>query len=427
MSGEKDSGLADALISNPHMLENLKTSIDMNALLPHLISKGLVELTADDSFSNIKFTNKERVDHLISIIFKESSSCIHNNLLILIQCLEAEDSHPKHRQFVEFLRKGRVSHNDTYPNPLHARKRKKIDEEVVTVPKRHLLPIKPHGSLSTSKYCIIMAKIQEHHYYTEWEKADKLVEECKTKYDTEFYLAAKLRNYSCHVTNKHMFEKIRVDIKEILKWCSKNCSDNSKIIESKCYWVLAKGCRYKMDMDTADKYITAAMQFQHAFEPGEDIACSSYCKASILNHTLAKRDNLELFMKVKQLYQKAIDNVRHDEFRYGLPVCHPVIRLAQMCLYCTPHKAGICKDKKQIKEAENLLGNIKTNRLLLKPRITTLYYIAMSDLFRNKCDVEKAEDYIRRAENISHEHRFVAEIDTVLTRLAALGLSQNFP
>ena len=405
----------------------------MDILLPHLMSKDSIINSEYERFSNKHFTNNDRVEYLFSLLERGSPSSYGE----FVQCLEEEKSHPPHNQFLEELPREVYTPWQPllkldYPNLNFPRKRKRTrerTEKTVYIKRVRMRQIKPEGDLAGGKYTTLMTEIQEHHYYGKWMEADRRVQECRGE-SKELYMAAKLRNYSYHVTNSNMLmEDIVCDVKKILKWCSHTSSDNSKFIESKCHWVLAKGCRYSKKMDEAERHVTDAMQLQYNFEPGEDIGCSSYCKASILNATLVKTDSPEQSKKVKKqvkkFYLKAIENVKRSCTCYGLPVCQPVIRLAQMNLRCSPHEAGMCDNKEEIKQAQNLLTRIETDPQLLKPRIACLYYIAKSDLYRNKQEKEEAEKFVRKAENIALKEDFRAEMDTVATRLTALGIEAS--
>lgn len=412
-------------VTNCNCLQLLMESIDMNTLLPHLMAKNLVPFHFELVYSNQRYTNGDRV----RAFFRELESCGERNAFeLLLECLEEEREHPPHRQCLVHLKPGFVLKPQTpYPSSMCGRKRKgRADEDEVrkTVVKRHPdAVIRPEGELASDKYCMVMAAIQEHHYYGNWKEANELVEKYHhTQYDY-FYLAAKLRNYSCHVVTTHMsFHTIERDIQDILRWCAGKYTNNSRIIESKCHWVLAKGTRYRKEMKKASNHILAAMELQHMFGPGEDIACSSYCHASILNQQLSQEHSPDLYKKVKALYQKAVAYVQLDPLNFGLPVFHPVIRLAQVCLNCTPHTAGMCSNKEEIKEAEGLLKSIQGHSDLLKNRLTCLYFIAKSDLYRNMCDAMYAEMFARRAEDIARDNDFEAETRTIASRLEALGL-----
>ncbi len=436
--------MSDLINKNPHELKLLKKFIDVDALKPYLIKYGLVLLDQLKLFDIHTTTRMDRIELLSSMIRSSGSTASYCRF---IQCLREDsgpDSNPPHHQYLKHL------YLDAYllDGLLISRKRGRDDDDgddddeddddediierdsvnasnnTVSVSKRQLLSIKPDGKLARPKYITRMAEIQKHHVCSEWKEADMLVEECKSLGE-EFYYAAKLRSYSCHVTTSHISKDvITKNVQEILKICSRRYQNNYKILESKCHWVLAKSARYAKKMDEAEKHLTAAMEFHHAFEPGEDIGCSSYCKASILNHALSQKFSKELFAEVRKLYRKAIDNVSLNEFSYGLPICQPMIRLVQMCLFCTPHEAGTCNDKELLKEAKELINEIENRRMVLKPRISCLYYVAKSDWHRNSHEHTKAEDYARRAELIAHEGNFTAEINTVNTRLKALGLEE---
>ena len=424
-------------IKNGVVMKHLKKSIDMDALLPHLISNDYTGIDFTDldnkKLCNKYSTNKKRKKHLFSLLEKGGPSAYRG----LLQCMEEEKTHPPHNQFLRGLPPGVYTPQQPllelpYPNSKTRNGKKQTDEKMEIVSSiLHIRTkqMRPQGCLAGVGYSVIMTRIQEHHYYGNWAKADELVEKCRHEHE-ELYMAAKLRNFSYHVTNNKMpKEDIVCNVKHILEWCSRTTSDNSRIIESKCLWVLAKGCRYAKKMDEAESYIDQAIQLQFAcnFEPGEDVGCSSYCKASILNSKLTKVDSQEQYEKLRKgvndLFEKAIENVTVcSDLNYGLPICQPVIRLAQMNLYCSPHEAGTCSSQDRIEKAQDLLTRIETEHELLKPRIQCLFCIAKSDLFRNKQERAKAEYFLRRAEGISCTHQFEAEMDTVRTRLAALSL-----
>ena len=300
--------------------------------------------------------------------------------------------------------------------------------------------VRAHGIILSDKYFDIINEIRRLHYHSRWDKAEKVVENCRRLIETtepkklglptddeldstankEVYVAVALRNCSGYVTRK-MPTKILGVVSEAKELCKRIENDNGRVLESKCEWMLAKMYRYAKQFDKAIEHIENAqlLHIKYNIAPGEDTTLCNYCKGCILSAQLAESGDYtsksKKFEEAKLCFRKATEHAAIRD--YAIYQSHHMIRLAQLCLHSSQFVAGECKDEEQIEEARAALNSHYIDENVLAPRTKCLFYVTRSDLHRNMNELHLAEEDAQRALDIAVENKFSTEIKSAEGRL----------
>ena len=397
----------------PEMVHGMNTP----ALTCHLIKERL--LTNDECETlNGKENTSQRNQTLFQFLDRKGPTAY----LRFASCLRDEEEHRSHQELFHLLCP--CIANVGEKRALRKRKAEMSPDLYFAVKVTKCNPkakvIKATGILIDPSYLCKVQMIQESHNNGDLAKSDQIVGECKRSGSKELYVAVLLRNCAGYIT---LLKKDYVEaaVEEARLICKSVSGDNQVILESRCEWTLSKLYRYLEDMKKAEEHAQKALELQDNIIPGEDTALILYEKASILLHQVSESWCDENAKLTRDYFKKASDHAALND--YGLPNYNPRIRIAQLLLRCSPHRAGECHNQGDIREASRYLQEISDFEL--PPRLRCLFYCTKSDLFRNTRSFLEAEKYAEMAYGLAKQHEFASEVESVMRRFHALQIHHS--
>lgn len=278
--------------------------------------------------------------------------------------------------------------------------------------------IEAEGMLVSKKYFEIIKQLRRLYLENRVEEAEQIVNGTKINNSIELDVALLLESCTAFITKKKVKE-VKARVAKAEEMCHHITSTNNKtILEARCLWTLGKMHRYLNDNTTASDYITKARSTLFNFAPGEDTALVNYCHAVIQLDKVGPDGNcaMNTFDEAMRSLQIAIHDAELDD--YGLDLCHPKIRLAQLYLGSSPHKVGKPRNSDSINNAWALLSGLKDASMASRTRC--IYYYTMADFYWNKSNSVEARHFAQLALDIATKNSFETEISSVQSRLACI-------
>ena len=275
--------------------------------------------------------------------------------------------------------------------------------------------IELEGILASTKYYRIVKQLRLLYLEGKFDDAERMVESEKVHNSTELDVALLLESCTAFITMKKEDEVIaRVTKAEEL---CRHITNNRIILEGRCMWTLGKLYRYLKNDTKAREYISNARCKLFNVAHGEDSALINYCYSVILLDKVAPDGNSDsVFAEAETTLRITIHDAELGD--YGLDVCHPKIRLAQLHLGSSTHRAGTARNAGSIDIAWSLLSELKTASMAVRTKC--MYYYTMSDYHRNKSNQTEAQIFAQRAFDIAMKMGFETEKSSIEIRLASM-------
>lgn len=279
--------------------------------------------------------------------------------------------------------------------------------------------IELEGILASTKYYRIVKQLRLLYLEGKFDEAERIVDMSKVHNSTELDVALLLESCTAFITMKKEDEVIaRVTKAEEL--CHHVTNNNNRIIlEGRCMWTLGKLYRYLKNDTKAREYISNARSKLYNVAPGEDSALTNYDYSVILLDKVTPDGNPDsVFAEAETTLRITIHDAELGD--YGLDVCHPKIRLAQLHLGSSTHRAGTARNAGNIDSVWSLLSELGTAAASMAVRTKCMYYYTMSDYHRNKSNQMEALIFAQKAFDIAMKMGFETEKSSIKIRLASM-------
>ena len=332
--------------------------------------------------------------------------------LKFVHCLSQEPSHPAHKELYELLCQATEGGELALAICESPRKRK---------PSRVVM----EGALTQNKYKRRFATMKEALYRGDWTAVKQEVDNCMQSEIPEVRVVGLLENaiswlFRCDET------KVLTIIKQVKELCeTKVDGSNAVFLQGRAEIVVSVLYRYLNQNDKAVECATNAMALFFNAEPGEDSANANY------NHAcaLAAKNNPSTATQIMHEFTFAVDIGLHvaDQAtscslnKWSQIVAYKsLIRQAMFLLDSNNNVPGITDKIRQenITKARLLLS--KLNFHSLSNRIKCLYYLAESEIHKQKEEVDCAIKSANQAWTLATKCGFACLLLSANAKLSTL-------
>lgn len=272
------------------------------------------------------------------------------------------------------------------------------------------------GSLGGRHHISEMRELQQHRYHGRWDCFRQGINELTESDDINVTAVGMLHNAVASI----MFGKTDLSlhlVDEVEKMCSTLYGNNNQILMGRCLYIRSAVYRHHQDYDSARHFLDLSKQVLTHSEPGADTASLYYHEGTLwldllhqngsTHSSLKKREKAE----AEHSFRMAIEHAEHSNSGLPLIAWHSKVFLA--LLYLGSSHDSLSHESPSIDDlnlAESILKTL--DEMKLPPRTLALYHIALSDIYRWKCDLALAKHHvslgITKAEqgNFAFEKRF---------------------
>ena len=272
--------------------------------------------------------------------------------------------------------------------------------------------IHPEGMLVSKTYFEIIKRIRLLNLEGMFDEADRIVQQSKVHKSIELDVALLLESCTASITKKDE-ESAIAKVKRAKEMCIQINNNSRTVLEGRCMWALGKLYRYLKQNDKALDYIMQAQSTLFNVAPGEDTALTNYCSSVVQLDKIAHGENASEYFVAQKNLEMAICHAQLGD--YGLDLSHPRLRLAQLYLGSSPHKAGKAANPDSVCSAQGLLSQLEATPMAIRTKC--IYYYTMSDLRWNENNSAEALKFANIARDIAIENGFETEKSSVEQRL----------
>lgn len=345
---------------------------------------------------------------------------------LFFRCLEREKEHRGHEDIYKEicqqidikLHNNEVSHATTEIN--------NDDELQLSLPLARVTVCEPHtrtpsrlgleGSLGGRQHISEMRELQQHRYHGRWDCFQQGINELTDSDDINITAVGMLHNAVASI----MFGNTDLSlcmVNEVEKMCSTLYGNNNQILMGRCLYIRSAVYRHHQDYDSARRYLDLSKQVLTHSEPGADTASLYYHEGTLWLDLLHQNSSTRSGMKKREKaeaehsFRMAIEHAEHNNSGLPLIAWHSKVFLALLYLGSShdslSHESPSADD---LNLAESILKTL--DEMKLPPRTLALYHLALSDIYRWKCDLALAKHHVSlgltKAEqgNFAFEKRF---------------------
>ena len=383
------------LANMPQIVDSL---LNGREVLPNLREEHLLTADEYEGLASDNVTTNARNQCILRIIGTKGPTAHYR----FAECIKLSSTTvPQHKTLFELISSTIPQKEQGYPNSGILRTPRNIESE---------------GILVSKKYFVTVKELRRLHLRGDFDEAERVVEWARHHNNTELNVALLLESCTAFIT-KEREDEVIARVTKAEEMCHHITNNNRIILEGRCKWVRGKLNRYLKNGAKADEYISHARSKLFNVAHGEDTALINYCYSVTLLDKVAPDGNCELsdsvFAEAERTLRITIQDAQLGD--YGLDLCHPKIRLAQLYLGSSSHRAGTARSVESIDSAQALLLGMDTAKMAA--RTECMYCYTMSDFYRNKGSSVEALSYAQKALDIATKHEFETEKSSIAKRL----------
>ena len=394
----------------------LQSCLSLKNLLPFLREMKLLtssefELLHEDSSKETSWKIQK-----LFVILNAKGPIAH---YLFFRCLEQEKEHRGHediykeicRQIDNKFHNGEVStsitmHTTTEINNDELSLIAAICEPHTRTPCRLGL----EGSLGGQHHISEMRELQQHRYHGRWDCFRQGINELTESDDINVTAVGMLHNAVASIMFGNTDLSLHL-VDEVEKMCSTLYGNNNQIMMGRCLYIRSAVYRHHQDYDSARHYLDLSKQVLTHSEPGADTASLYYHEGTLWLDLLHQNGSTREKVQAEHSFRMAIEHAEHSNSGLPLIAWHSKVFLA--LLYLGSSHDSLSHESPStdnLSLAESILKSL--DEMKLPPRTLALYHIALSDIYRWKCDLTLAKHHVSlgltKAEqgNFAFERRF---------------------
>ena len=333
--------------------------------------------------------------------------------LKFVHCLSQEKLHPAHNELCKLLCQ---STDD--------------EESVLAIihgpTKRNPNRLVMEGALAQKKYKRLFAKIKEHLYSGNWVAVKQKVSVCMRSKIPEVCVAGLIEDAISWMLRCDDTKALTI-IRHAKELCETELSgSNAVFLKARAEYNLSGLYRYKQD-DKAVKCAEKAMVLLFNAEPGEDSAYANYNHACAL---LTDKSSPSDAAQIMDELAFAVDVGLADQAAFcranmwsEIVANKSLIRQAMLLLDSNKNVPGTTNKTRHENIAKASFSLSKLNVHSLSKRIKCLYYLAVSELYVQRQDVESAIKIATKAQKLAAKCEFGRLLHSANVKLHSLSLN----
>ena len=393
----------------------VQSCLSLKSLLPFLrkvklLTSSEFELLHEDSSKE----NSWKIQKLLAILSTKGPIAHY----LFFQCLEQEKEHRGHDDiYKEICRLIDAKFHNASMNSVTEINNDELSLIAVCEPHtRTPCRLGLEGSLGGRQHISEMRELQQHRYHGRWDCFRQGINELTESDDINMTAVGMLHNAVAHIMSGKTDLSLQL-VDEVEKMCSTLYGNNNQILMGRCLYIRSAVYRHHQDYDSARCYLDLSKQVLTHSEPGADTA-SLYYHEGTLWLDLLHQNGLSTYGRKGQekaeaeySFRMAIEHAEHSNSGLPLIAWHSKVFLALLYLGSShdslSHETPSTDD---LNLAESILETLDQTKL--PQRTLALYHIALSDIYRWKCNLALAKHHVclglTKAEqgNFAFEKRF---------------------
>lgn len=407
--------------------QEIVRDLDMKYLVPVMLKTELLTLSESEELEKWA-TYEEKSTYLLDEVLATKGPLAY---VWLADCLEREHEVPRHAELFELItrKKPRSDSGDSSDeeSDIDCELTSSTGSTMEPKSKRPATMSLPEAPLTGDAYEGIMKALWESCHRGHWDvlerEARKLTDDYST--DVQLKVVAWVELARSHIY-RHNWKRVDEYIQKVRLLIDEadimtHCRINMAYLKSRTKLVLFFWYLFNQDLRGAQKHLDLAKEALFNADISvpceEDAAWILYCTGCLQLEQLWINYSSSVELSTEEGFETAINcacSYRKDTIQQ-----HSRIYQAQLYLGCSQFNVGTARDQENIERARRCLDEVQEFADSLPCHSRALYFIALSDLYRNTGAFQQAQEYAQKAMDLASVG-FEAERNAAQRRLEAV-------